>query len=63
MYEQIRDALRQRIADGTLPAGAQLPTEADLMAEYGVGRGTVREALGKLVNEGLVVPMRPGATS
>ncbi|MFJ4591316.1 GntR family transcriptional regulator [Kitasatospora sp. NPDC088861] len=59
MYEQIRDALRQRIADGTLPAGAQLPTEADLMAEYGVGRGTVREALGKLVNEGLVVPMRP----
>ncbi|MFD5086494.1 GntR family transcriptional regulator [Kitasatospora sp. NPDC058406] len=59
MYQQISDALRQKIADGTLPAGAQLPTEADLIAQFGVGRGTVRQALGALVNEGLVVPMRP----
>ncbi|MFJ4669783.1 GntR family transcriptional regulator [Kitasatospora purpeofusca] len=59
MYQQISDGLRQEIADGTLPAGAQLPTEADLIAQFGVGRGTVRQALSALVNEGLVVPMRP----
>ncbi|MFF2075387.1 GntR family transcriptional regulator [Kitasatospora sp. NPDC058162] len=59
MYQQIRDALRQQIADGTLSAGAQLPTEAALTAQYGVGRATVRQALGELVNEGLVVPQRP----
>ncbi|MFJ5231024.1 GntR family transcriptional regulator [Kitasatospora sp. NPDC088391] len=58
-FQQISEALRQQMADGTLPAGAQLPTEADLTEQYGVGRGTVRQALGELVNAGLVVPRRP----
>lgn len=58
-YQQISEELRQKIADGTLSAGAQLPTEADLMELYDAGRGTVRQALGELVNAGLIVPKRP----
>jgi GntR family transcriptional regulator len=59
MYQQIADALREKIADGTLAPGDKLPTEAELRAEYDVSRETVRKALGLLVNEGLVVSARP----
>lgn len=59
MYQQIADALRQQIADGTLGPGAKLPTEAELVEEYGVSRDTVRKGLTMLVNEGLVISARP----
>ncbi|MFJ2868809.1 GntR family transcriptional regulator [Kitasatospora sp. NPDC087314] len=59
MYQQIADVLRQRIASGDLVAGDRLPTEAELSEEYEVGRGTARQALGMLVNEGLIVSARP----
>ena len=59
MYQQIADALRQQIADGTLGPGAKLPTEAELVAEYGVSRDTVRKGMTMLVNEGLVISARP----
>ncbi|WP_237751217.1 GntR family transcriptional regulator [Streptomyces sp. AA0539] len=59
MYQQIADALRAQIADGTLAPDAKLPTEAELRAEYDVSRETVRRALGLLLNEGLIVSARP----
>ena len=49
------DALGARIRAGRLRAGARLPTEAELMAEFGVSRTVVREALSKLQAAGLVV--------
>jgi GntR family transcriptional repressor for pyruvate dehydrogenase complex len=48
------DALGQRIRDGRLGAGAKLPTEAEIMDEFGVSRTVVREALSKLQAGGLV---------
>jgi GntR family transcriptional regulator, transcriptional repressor for pyruvate dehydrogenase complex len=48
------DALSARIADACLGPGARLPTEAALMAEFGVSRTVVREALSKLQAAGLV---------
>ena len=48
------DSLGQRIRDGRLPAGAKLPTEAEIMDEFGVSRTVVREALSKLQAGGLV---------
>ncbi|MFI6662734.1 GntR family transcriptional regulator [Streptomyces sp. NPDC050523] len=53
LTDQVADALRAAIYDGQYAAGAQLPTEADLMEEYEVSRNTVRAALARLANEGL----------
>ena len=54
-YRQVADELRRRILAGAIPAGSLLPTEPQLIAEFGVSRGTIREALGLLRAEGLVV--------
>jgi DNA-binding GntR family transcriptional regulator len=59
VWSRIADDLRKQISDGTLAADQQLPTEADLTAEYSVARATVRQALTSLVNEGLIVPRAP----
>lgn len=53
-YRQIARELRNRIADGEFDVERRLPTEDDLIAEYGVSRHTVRAALGVLVSDGLV---------
>lgn len=46
--------LRERIASGDLPAGQRLPSEPVLAAEQGVSRVTLRRALDRLAEEGLV---------
>lgn len=52
--EIVARALRQRILDGTLPDGAALPRQEDLMLEFGVSRPSLREALRELETEGLI---------
>lgn len=54
LYEQISERLERRIRDKELTAGAELPSERDLMREFGVGRTAVREALFHLQRMGLV---------
>lgn len=54
-YRRIEIDLRASIADGTYPPGAQLPTKADLMAQYGVAVNTVERAIEELRRAGLVV--------
>lgn len=54
LYRQIEADLMQRIRDGGLQPGAQVPPEPELMTEYGVSRATVRQALAGLVAEGLL---------
>jgi DNA-binding FadR family transcriptional regulator len=53
-FEQVADQLRELIVDGTLWVGQRLPTEAELSAQFGVSRATVREALRLLSAEDLV---------
>lgn len=48
------EALGERIRDGRLAPGDKLPTEAAVMAEFGVSRTVVREAISKLQASGLV---------
>ena len=50
----IAEAVRTGITDGTFPSGTQL-TEAQLAEQLAVSRGPLREALQRLVQEGLVV--------
>jgi GntR family transcriptional repressor for pyruvate dehydrogenase complex len=47
-------SLSERIREGRLNAGDKLPTEAAIMAEFGVSRTVVREAISKLQAAGLV---------
>lgn len=47
--------LRGQITTGGLLPGAALPSEAALVRQYGVSRGTVRAALSELEGAGLVV--------
>jgi DNA-binding GntR family transcriptional regulator len=51
--ETIADQLRQRIVDGSLPPGSQLG-EVMLSEQLGVSRGPVREAMQRLIQEGLL---------
>ena len=48
------ESLSDRIRDGRLAQGLKLPTEAEIMAEHGVSRTVVREALSKLQAAGQV---------
>ncbi|WP_434971332.1 FadR/GntR family transcriptional regulator [Microbacterium sp. bgisy207] len=58
----IADDLLLKIREGALAPGAKLPIEKELMAQYGVGRNTVREAVQSLVTMGyLDVRPRVGA--
>ena len=54
VYRQIADLLRSAIATGVLGPGEQVPSEHELAAEHGVARGTAREAIMLLRNEGLI---------
>src|SRR6185503_21277277 len=53
-YMQIARDLRQAIAGGRYPVGAQLPTEHELCRQLAVSRFTIREAIRVLSTAGLV---------
>jgi GntR family transcriptional regulator len=55
LYMQVRDALLERIKDGSWKPGASLPSEIDLYRQLGVSLGTLRKALGVLESEQLIV--------
>lgn len=55
LAERLAAEVRQEIADGTFRAGDRLPTEREMSESYGVSRAIVREALGRLKHDGLVV--------
>lgn len=50
----VREHLLERILGGELRPGDQIPTEAELIAQFGVSRTTVRRALQDIENAGLI---------
>lgn len=54
LYQRIETLLREAIAEGRYPVGGLLPTEAELCETLRVSRHTVREALRRLKDAGLV---------
>ncbi|MFD6095729.1 GntR family transcriptional regulator [Nocardiopsis flavescens] len=54
-YRRIASDLRERITTGELSPGDALPSEAAVVREYDVSRGTARQALSELEGTGLVV--------
>ncbi len=61
-YLQLSRYLEDAIGEGTLAAGAQLPPERNIAEQADISRVTVRKALSKLVEDGLV-EQRHGAGS
>jgi DNA-binding transcriptional regulator YhcF (GntR family) len=59
--QEIAEALRERIRGGDLKAGDRLPTQAELAEEFGVERGTVRQALRALQEDGLLTNVSKGS--
>ena len=59
---EIAGLLRQEIRQGTLVSQERLPAERVLAETYAVARGTVREALNQLSNDGLVEIRRGSGT-
>jgi len=61
-YVQLADELRARILQARGEPGAPFPTEAELCRTYDVSRFTVREALRRLEQEGLIARKRGSGT-
>lgn len=53
-YYQLKQLIKEQILQGHLKPGDQLPTEAELCAQYNLSRTPVRQALRELVFEGLL---------
>jgi GntR family histidine utilization transcriptional repressor len=58
LHARIRAAIARRIATRAWPPGARLPREAELAAALGTSRMTVRRALDRLVQDGLILRKR-----
>lgn len=54
LYARVEMLLAEKITDGTLPPGTQLPTEDNLIGRFEVSRTTVRKAIQNLANRGLI---------
>lgn len=54
--------LQQQLSLGVYKAGDKLPSEPELMEQFGVGRSTIREAVRILANTGLVTVRQGSGT-
>jgi DNA-binding GntR family transcriptional regulator len=61
-YTEVANDLINRIASGRYPVHSLLPKEVDLSVQYGISRHTLREALRRLHDAGLVSRRRRAGT-
>jgi GntR family transcriptional regulator len=54
VYLEIADAIRHEILSKELPVHTRLPSEPELAIKYGAARATIRRALAKLQDQGLI---------
>jgi DNA-binding FadR family transcriptional regulator len=54
LAQRVVAGLKDKILAGALPPGHKMPSEAELIEEYGVSRTVVREAVTRLRGEGLI---------
>src|SRR5207245_1119970 len=53
-YEQVAEQIQGLIARGVLKAGDRLPPERELVSKFGVGRGSIRDAIRTVEVMGIV---------
>ncbi|MEI7742905.1 MAG: GntR family transcriptional regulator [Chloroflexota bacterium] len=54
LHQYVAAVLRERVRRGEIGIGEPMSSEADLASEFGVARGTVRQALAHLRAEGVI---------
>ncbi|MCO0597877.1 GntR family transcriptional regulator [Peribacillus butanolivorans] len=62
LYVQLYRLLREEILNGEYKQGEFIPSETELMKTFATTRGTVRNAISLLVNDGLVQQVRGKGT-
>ncbi len=62
LWRRVADGLERAIADGRYPVGSRLPAEIEIAERLGVNRHTVRRALAKLADRGIVRAERGSGT-
>ena len=62
LYAQLVGIIKRNISTGILSVGDLLPSEAELCRALNISRNTVRQAIGELEEEGLVVRKRGRGT-
>ncbi len=55
LYYQVETYIRTKIESGEWPSGFKLPTETELCQYFGVSRTTIRQAVNKMVEGGLLM--------
>jgi GntR family histidine utilization transcriptional repressor len=61
-YARVKHYLKRELAQGRWTPGALMPSEAELVAKFGVSRMTVNRAIRELQNEGLVERVQGAGT-
>ncbi len=59
---EAKSQLKKLLMSGQFQSGGRFPTEVELVRQLGYSRGTVREAIGMLVNEGYLSRVRGSGT-
>jgi GntR family transcriptional regulator len=62
LYHQLKVNLAEQIERGVLKPGDKVPSEAELGEQFQISRTTVRQALGELVNQGLLTRIQGRGT-
>ena len=55
LYQQVKEHIARKIQDGSWKAGDRLPSENDLVTQFGMSRMTVNRALRELAEQGVIV--------
>ena len=55
LHEEVGRQIARQVVLGTFPTGASLPPESALIAQFGVSRAVIREALRRLEEAGMLV--------
>ena len=58
LYRKVADDIKAAISAGAYGAGTRLPSESELAEQYGVSRGTVRQAFAALRADGVIASRR-----
>src|SRR5690625_7534989 len=54
LIDQVAERFREEISSGRWTVGQKIPTEPELVSQFGVGRNTAREAVQALVHSGML---------